>query len=218
MGRSDTVEPGAAPRRTPVSAAVPPAARCRVARAVTELCSPAVVVVVLPVLVAWQATGYRPWQALGWGLLVAVFSSVLPMAFIVSGARAGRWDGHHVRDREDRLLPMLACLGCTVAGMVVLLLAGAPSDMVALDVAMMATLLLCMLITRWWKISLHTTVVSGAVATIALLYGAAWFALATLVVATAWSRVRLSDHTVAQVVAGALLGPTFGGVVFLLVR
>lgn len=214
MASPDTAGPDVAQHHAPVAAAT--AVWTRVARVVTELCSPAVVVVLLPVLVAWHATAGALWQALGWGLLVAVFSSVLPMVFIVAGARAGRWDGHHVRDRQDRARPMLACLGCTVAGMVVLVLAGAPVDMIALDIAMVATLMLCMLITRWWKVSLHTTVLAGAVAMVALLYGAAWLPLVALVAVTGWSRVRLSDHTVSQVVAGALLGPSFGGVIFLL--
>jgi hypothetical protein len=30
-----------------------------------------------------------------------------------------------------------------------------------------------------------------------------------------WARVTVEDHTVAQVVAGALLGPVVGGAVFL---
>jgi hypothetical protein len=38
-----------------------------------------------------------------WGLVVALCSSILPMVFIVHGARQGRWDGHHLRDRERRV-------------------------------------------------------------------------------------------------------------------
>ena len=64
-----------------------------VARLVTEVCSSAVVIMLLPFAVAWVATGHRVWLTVGWGLLIAVFSSVLPMAFIVRGARRGRWDG-----------------------------------------------------------------------------------------------------------------------------
>ena len=45
---------------------------------ITEVCSPAIVVVLLPLAVAWRATGYRIGPTVGWGLVVAVFSSVLP--------------------------------------------------------------------------------------------------------------------------------------------
>lgn len=189
----------------------------RFASAVTEVCSPAVVVVVLSLAVAWHATGYRIGPSLLWGMVVAVFSSLLPMAFIVRGARQGKWDGHHVRNREGRLVPMLLALGSTVLGLAILLLGG-PRDLVALDVAMLTTLVVCTVITQWWKISLHSAVAGGATATIVLLYGPFGLVLVPLVALIAWSRVMVRDHTVAQAIAGALVGPVVGGVVFVLVR
>jgi hypothetical protein len=192
--------------------------RPRAARIVTEVCSPAVVVVLLPLAVAWHATGHRVGATVLWGLVVAVFSSVLPMVFIVRGALAGRWDGHHVRNREGRLVPLAMCLASTAVGLAVLLLGHAPRDVIALDVAMLGTLFACAIITRWWKISLHCAVAGGAVATVVLLYGPMFLLLVPIVVLIAWSRVAVRDHTVAQAIAGALIGPILGGAVFLLVR
>jgi membrane-associated phospholipid phosphatase len=192
--------------------------RDRVARIITETGSPALVVLVLPLVVAGHATGYRLGPTVLWGLVVATFSSVLPMAFIVRGARRGRWDGHHVRNREGRLVPLALCLVSTVVGLVILLAGHAPRDVVALDVAMLATLFACTIVTQWWKISLHCTVAGGAVATIVLLYGLFPLVLVPVVAAIAWSRVAAGDHTVPQVIAGSVLGPILGGVVFLLIR
>lgn len=185
------------------------------ARLITEICSPAVVVLLLPFAVAWPATGHRVAPTAGWGLLVATFSSVLPMAFIVWGARRGEWEGHHIRNREGRLVPLLAGLGCTAVGLGLLLLLHAPRQVIGLDVAMMVTLSACVLITQWWKISLHATVAGSAVAVLTLLYGAAMLGLLLVLLLITWSRVRLADHTVGQVVAGAVLGPVLGGTVFL---
>ncbi len=190
----------------------------RVAAIVTEVCSPAVVVVLLPLAVAWHATGHQFGRTVLWGLVVAVFSSVLPMAFIVRGARLGRWDGHHVRNRDGRTVPLLLCLASTVLGLAILLFGHAPPDVTALDVAMLATLFACAIVTRWWKISLHSAVAGGAVATLVLLYGPLLLLLTPFVVLIGWSRVAVGDHTVAQVIAGALIGPILGGPVFLLVR
>lgn len=187
------------------------------ARAATEALSPAVVVLVLPVVVAWHATGHVG-AALGWGLVVALFSSVLPMLFIIRGARAGRWDGHHVRDREHRTVPLLVGLGSTAVGVALLVWAGAPREVLALTLAMAATLVVCLAVTRFWKISLHAAVAGGAVAMVTLLYGPWALALLAALAAVCWSRVVLGDHTAAQVVVGALTGPLVGGVVFLLVR
>lgn len=190
----------------------------RLAKIVTEVLSPATIVVLLPFAVAWNATGHALLATVLWSLVVAVFFSVLPMVFIVRGARRGKWDGHWVRERERRAVPLLMCLLSAVVGLVILLVGAAPRDVVALAWSMIAVLAVCVVITKWWKVSLHATVAGGAVATVVLIYGWAMVALVPLVALVAWARVRVSDHTVAQVVVGAFLGPVAGGVVFLLLR
>jgi hypothetical protein len=192
--------------------------RRRLARVATEIGSPAVVVLLLPLAVAWSATGHRIGATVLWGLVVAVFSSVLPMLVVVRGARRGRWDGHHVRNREGRLLPLSLGLASTGIGLAILLFGRAPRDVIALDVAMLVTLFACIVITQWWKVSLHAAVAGGAAATLVLLYGPWLLVLVPLVALIAWSRVEVEDHTVAQVIVGALSGPILGGAVFLLVR
>lgn len=184
----------------------------------TEALSPAVVVILLPMSVAWTATGHDTVATLLWTLVVATFYSVLPMIFIIRGARAGRWDGHHVRDREHRLVPLLMCLLSALAGLAILLVGHAPRDVLGLSWAMIVTLLVCTVITNWWKVSLHATVAGGAVAMLVLLYGPWLLLLVGLVALICWSRVKLTDHTVTQVVVGALLGPVIGGAVFLALR
>ncbi|HEX3650129.1 MAG TPA: hypothetical protein VHV49_16995 [Pseudonocardiaceae bacterium] len=188
------------------------------AQVVTESCAPAVVVLVLPLAVAWHATGHRLGPTALWALVVAVFSSILPTVFIVRGARLGRWDGHHVRNREARMVPLSLAVASTVVGLLVLVFGGGPRDLVALDLAMLATLFVCTGITHWWKISIHAAVAGGAAATMVLIYGPWWAFLVPAVALVAWARVRLTDHTIAQAVAGAVTGPVVGGVVFVLVR
>ena len=202
----------------PAGSAPEGSARRLVAKIVTEAFSPAILVVLLSLAVAWHATGYRIGPTFGWGLIVAVCSSVAPMAFIISGARKGRWDGHHVRNREGRLIPLTLCGVFTALGLAILIIGHAPRDLIALDVAMLGTLIVCLAITQAWKISIHTAVLGGAVFTVVLLYGAWLSPLVLAVVLVGWSRVQLSDHTVAQAIAGGLVGPIVGGALFLLVR
>lgn len=190
----------------------------RLAKIVTEALSPAVVVVLLTLAVAWTGTEHRPWVALLWAVIAMVFYSVLPMLFLVRGARRGNWDGHWVRDREHRFVPLVMCLVSALAGLAIMTVGDAPPDVLALGWAMIATLIVCLVVTGWWKISVHAAVAGGAVAMVAFLYGP-WLLLLTLLVAlVCWSRVRLTDHTVGQVIAGALTGPMVGGAIFLLVR
>jgi hypothetical protein len=190
----------------------------RLAKIVTEVLSPAVIVVLLPFAVAWNATGHAVLPTIVWAVVVAVFYSVLPMAFIIRGARQGKWDGHWVRERERRFVPLLMCLLSALVGLVILLVGDAPRDVIALAWSMVTVLVACVVITRWWKVSLHATVAGGAVATVVLIYGWIMVVLVPLVALVAWARVRVADHTAAQVVVGAFLGPVVGGVVFVLLR
>lgn len=187
----------------------------RAAHVVTEVLSPAVVAVALPLAVAWHATGYDLPATLGWLVVVAIFFCVLPMAFLVYGARRGLWEGHWVRDRAHRTVPLLVCLGSALTGMVVMLAGRAPRELVALAWAMIVTLAACLVITRWWKVSVHAAVAGGAVALLAFVYGPWFLLLALLAALVCWARVAVEDHTVAQVVVGVLLGPVVGGAVFL---
>lgn len=195
-----------------------PSLPLRAARVVTEVLSPAVVVPLLSFAVAWYATAHDLLATLLWGLLVTVFYCAIPMVIVVGGARGGRWTGAWVRERERRMVPFLLILVSTLAGLAIMLVGSAPRDVLALAWSMVATLLACLVITRWWKVSVHATVAGGAVATIVLLYGPWYLLLVPALALVCWSRVVVEDHTVAQVVVGAVLGPVVGGVVFLALR
>jgi membrane-associated phospholipid phosphatase len=190
--------------------------RLRLAHEVSEMFSPGMVVLLLALVVSWKATGHV-WRALLWAVVIMVFSVGLPMAFVVRGARQGRWDTHHVRDREHRFLPLMVGLGSTLVGLAILVAGGAPRALVAFSLAMAATLAVCVAVTTRWKVSLHAVVAAGAVAITTQQYGPVGMLLSALLVLVCWSRVVLGEHTVAQVVAGAVLGPVVGGVVLLFV-
>ncbi|MDA3648832.1 hypothetical protein LZ318_06080 [Saccharopolyspora indica] len=185
----------------------------RVARVLTEIFAPWVIVVVLPLAVAWRATeSIGP--ALGWGLLVSATSSILPMGVIVWGARTGRWDSHHVRDRAGRFVPFVALIVMSLVGLGLLVLLSAPWLLIALDIAMIVSLFVTGGITVWWKISMHSAVAAGAVVILAMLFHPVCWALLLVVAAISWSRVHLRDHTAAQVTIGAIVGAIVGGGLF----
>ncbi|GAA3868221.1 phosphatase PAP2 family protein [Saccharothrix violaceirubra] len=197
----------------------------RLARLVTEVLAPWVWVLGLPPVLGWHAT-HSVGSALLWGLVVGVFGSVIPMVVIVRGARKGRWDGHHVTNREGRVVPLAACGVSLTAGVAVLVLGDAPHQMLALALAMFAELVVCVLITfalpvggsRGWKISLHAAASAATVTVLAVAYGP-WVSLAgPAVVLVCWSRVALGDHTRAQVVWGAVAGAVVGGGAYVLLE
>ncbi|MFD9892934.1 phosphatase PAP2 family protein [Amycolatopsis sp. NPDC059027] len=183
------------------------------ARIATEVLAPWVWVLGLPLVVAWQVTGYSLGRALLWGLVVGVTGSLIPMAVIVRGAKRGSWEGHHVTDRAGRLVPFAVCIGSLGAGFVILLAGGAPHEMIALAAAELASLVVALAVTFGlkFKVSIHAAVAAGAVVILMAVYGPWPALLFPLVGWVSWSRVALKDHTTPQVVVGLVLGLVVGG-------
>src|SRR5438445_2859484 len=142
------------------------------ARVATETLAPWVWVCGLPLAMAWHATRSIG-LALLWGSLIALTGSLIPMLIIVRGAKKGSWDGHHVTNREGRVVPFAACIGSLLVGWIVLLVGHAPFELIALTAAMLATLVVSVVITfaAKWKISIHAAVAAGAVFMLAVAYG-----------------------------------------------
>jgi membrane-associated phospholipid phosphatase len=87
---------------------------------------------------------------------------------------------------------------------------GAPWELVAMLVAMIAPGVAALLIMLVWKISVHVAVVAGAVVMGALVFGPALLSLAAVVALVGWPRVAVGAHTPAQTVAGALVSTACG--------
>ena len=118
------------------------------------------------------------------------------------------------------LRPLVLLIGVTsvVVVLTLLVIGGAPRELVALVAAMLVGLVSSLLVTLAWKISIHTAVVAGAVVILVLVFGPLLLLLVPLVGLVSWARVELSDHSPAQVAAGAGLGALVAGIVFSLLR
>lgn len=192
------------------------ARRIRVARVVTEAFAPAVLVVGVLPAVGWHST--RSLAGVGWGLLGALFCGGIPIAFIVYGVKRGYWTDRHVRIRQQRAIPIVCTAVSVVVGLAVLLWMGAPREVVALVVAMLAGLAVALAVTAFWKISVHTAVAGGTVAVLMLTYGPVVAVAAPLVALIGWSRVELRDHTPMQTFVGGLVGAVVAAMVFTLAQ
>ncbi len=198
-------------------AAARPGPGLRLARIVTELTAPAVLVSLLTVVIGWHSAQGRL-SGVGWGLVAVVFASLLPMAYIVGGVRRGRLTDHHVRVREQRRIPLLFGLGSVAAGLALLAVLGAPRPVLALVAAGLVGLVVAVTVSQWWKMSIHSAVAVGTLAVLLVTFGV-WVLVATpLLGLVGWSRVRLGDHTPAQVLAGGVLGGLVAAVGFTVLR
>lgn len=191
--------------------------RQQMAQLLTEVLAPAVLVVVLLIVVALYSSSSLL-SGLGWGALAALFVGVIPYLFLLSGVRRGRWTDKHVRLREQRTVPLLFALACSVVGLFLLGLLGAPDDLIALVIAGLAGLLVTIAITLAWKISVHAAVAGGTAMILTLLFGLVVVPAWSLVASVAWARVEIQGHTRAQVLAGSLVGATVAAAAFLASR
>ncbi len=191
--------------------------RWHLAQLVTEVSAPAPVGAIVLLLVAWHCTSSIA-EAVAWGSLTVALTIVPPLLFLLRGVRRGRFSDRHVRLRQQRPVPILAGLASVLVGFALLSWSGAPRELLALIVAMAVGLIVALLVTLVWKISIHVASVAGAVVILVLLFGLPLVALSPVVALVGWARVELGDHTPGQVAAGAIIGAMVAGTVFTLLR
>ncbi|MEJ5913768.1 hypothetical protein [Pseudokineococcus sp. 1T1Z-3] len=188
-------------------------ARAGLAQRLTDLLAPTHLLVAVQLLVGVVA-GETSTSGLAWGALAALFTAVLPYAFVLRGVRRGRYGDRHVKDRKQRLVP-LAFAGASVAtGVAVLALAGAPGQLLALNLATLLGLVLILATTLVWKISVHSGVAAGVASVASMVLPPVAVVGVLLVAAVGWSRVELRDHTRAQALGGAVLGAAVAATLF----
>jgi membrane-associated phospholipid phosphatase len=66
--------------------------------------------------------------------------------------------------------------------------------------------LLVLLITAWWKVSVHTTAASGPLIALTYRFGYLVLPFYTIILLVGLSRLTLKKHTVMQVIVGMLIG------------
>ncbi|WP_423791092.1 phosphoesterase PA-phosphatase [Micromonospora cathayae] len=185
----------------------------RVARAVTEVFAPALLAAVMPIVIG-VASVSPVGNGLGWALVGALFCSVVPNTLIWWGVRRGRLTDHHIRVREQRRRPLAYGLLSVLVGLSLMIGLGAPRPVTAMVVVMFVLGVAVTAANLVWKLSIHAAVAAGSAAVLVITFGPALLVTAPVVALVGWSRVRLRDHTVAQVTAGTVVGllvaiPTF---------
>lgn len=190
--------------------------RRQVARLVTEVMAPIVLIVFVTVVVAIHAAGM--WRGLLLAAVAVFFAGGLPYGYVLAGVRRGRVGDHHVSRLEERPAIFAMSLASVGFGLVVLHWLGAPRALFALVAAMVCGLAVALLVSMFWKMSIHAACAAGTVAVLMTLVNPWLVVLTPAVALTAWARVTLKDHTVAQVCVGAVVGAVIAAVVSLVLR
>ena len=148
-----------------------------------------------------------------WAALAILLCAGVPMAYIAKGVKAGNgattmsaagnsepsrcsshWIGRH---RQRTAHPR-----------------GRAAALIALVLSQLAGLLVVLVITRFWKVSIHCATAGGLLGVFLALFGP-WALLGIAPLALiAWSRVVLDAHTWTQVAVGAGMGFLIGSTLF----
>ncbi|GAB5521057.1 MAG: hypothetical protein RhofKO_33080 [Rhodothermales bacterium] len=175
--------------------------------------------IVLGVLMAYfEAPPSETWWVIGVAFVVL---GILPLLYLLLLVKHSRVRSIEVRDRRERFRPFLVGLGFYVLAMALLsaTMSTGRSLVLAVIAGMILNAIIVLVITLWWKISVHLTSLGGSVAVLGFLSTTPWSSTShtSLVVISlwvgvlllpmlAWARVQVGAHTWPQTVAGALLG------------
>ena len=127
--------------------------------------------------------------------------AVVPMTILmIVQVRRGRWEHVDASNRGER--KSLYVVGLLVALVWVGWLAMSERAVPWRAVVVIAMLLVCALMTRWLKVSLHLFFAAMAAVVV--------IPMVVLVPLLAWSRLHLRRHTAAEVIVGTVMGGVTG--------
>ena len=138
-------------------------------------------------------------------LISLVFTSLLPMAIILLWAKRINTD-RDISNREDRFVPLVVGIVSYFIGVLVSLMLNADNFLTLLLLCYAVNTGVVLLITFRWKISVHTTGISGPIAALILLLGSVGAVFGVIYPIVIWSRVLLKKHTLAQAICGGVQG------------
>lgn len=144
-------------------------------------------------------------------LTVVFLSVILPTGVLLFlGVRSGRWQDADVSVREERTRFYPIAIPLSAFGTLMTWLVGAPGYILRGGLVTLLLLVTAAIANRWFKISLHTLFASYCTVIlfrVNAIYGFASLILAALVF---WGRLFLKRHTLAETVAGTLVGVAGG--------
>jgi membrane-associated phospholipid phosphatase len=179
--------------------------RIRIARHVSNMLAPATISLPFILLVAFYKASDKL-SALIYACITLFFLSVGPLLYIFIGVRLGILSDIDVSRRSQRIGPFIFGIVSAMIGWLVLTHTNGPRNLQTVMIITIFSGIIMMMVTFWWKISMHASSLSGVATMLTVLYGAVMLPLFVLLMLVSWSRVVLRRHTIPQVIAGSLAG------------
>jgi membrane-associated phospholipid phosphatase len=135
-----------------------------------------------------------------------LFASGLMTVCLFIFIRLGLINSPDVPDRKQRSFPFIVAAIVLFAGFLALSFAHAPRLIQGLMWCYATETLLVAIISYWWKISIHSAGMACSLVALTYQFGSIVLPFYLLLLLVGEARIVLRRHTIAQVIAGALLG------------
>ncbi len=177
----------------------------KIARIVTEVFTPPLLAVVAMGVVSYQSSAHTS-EFLKWWGLSSLLIGIIPVAFILMRLRGGHLSDHNMSVANQRYMPFVISIASNLAAFVVMRLMSAPPFIIAFTLSAVTVLVLAILLTPKCKMSIHCSTVAGMAIILTFVLGTWAWSMVILVPVVGWSRVKVAQHTVPQVVLGGMVG------------
>lgn len=179
--------------------------KLRLAKTISTLTNPPIICIPLFIIICLTLSINNLWQFPVLEMISLIFASILPMAIILYWAKKTGND-KDISRRQDRFTPLIVGTVSYFIGFLVSLFLGLNDFLTFLLLCYTINTFIVMLITTRWKISIHTTGLSGPVCALIILLGPVGAVFGSIYPVLIWSRVTLKKHTMAQAIAGGVQG------------
>jgi len=141
--------------------------------------------------------------------LFVILVVIVPTLYVYTLLKRGKIETFHIPNRQNRKGVYLVIIASNIVGVIVMLIMDAPFLLLAFGIMGVMQSTLLFLVNMYWKISGHTTAISGLSVFIVAALGWSMSPVLMIVPLVAWARIRTQSHSLWQTVAGILTGSFF---------
>ena len=189
--------------------------KLRVARFISFILNPLMVIVFVPFFLIYKTTG-NLFAAINWTLYTILFLLIVAV-FILYMVRKGTFTDYDVSKREQRPLLFLVTMLLSIIYLIGLLLFDAPSILFVVTFGVILGILFASIINNWIKASMHVATITSLIVGLAIVYGGFFYLLILLIPVVAYIRVRAKRHTIAETIAGGIFGTSLSLLMYIMV-
>lgn len=137
--------------------------------------------------------------------ITSLFGCFLPIGMIIIFLNNDYISDLYASDKSERFIPFLITILSYLFGVFILLVVKAPAQITALMACYFGNGIVLALITLKWKISIHSSGITGPITALVYLLGTKLLPLFFLLIPVTWARLELKAHSMLQLIVGALL-------------